>query len=132
MNLNCAKIYQKSNENCPVLKDRDAMRETFSSNQLGIDGDRGTTLGMNIYVLPALLQSQVSVSPPKMNAPDSIENENCQVLEEITLLGRLIGKGSQSDYVPDIILSANDDKEDLYPGASNNCSYSVVNIHASQ
>ncbi|XP_055929795.1 protein OSCP1-like [Argiope bruennichi] len=131
-NVDYAKNNLKNNANSPVSQIKDPIQELLSYRRLEIDGDRGIELGKNIYVQPNSLQSKDSVSSAKITADHSLENENCQALEEITLLGRLIGKCNQSDFVPEIKLSANDDKEEQYYGNDIKDNCSVVNINASQ
>ncbi|GFT87754.1 uncharacterized protein TNCV_4001001 [Trichonephila clavipes] len=118
----CYMITHKSNDSIPVSN---IQNEILPLNRFEIHGDRGTTLGTNIYVQSASLQSKTTDSSPQTIAADSIETDNCQALEEITLLGRLIGKYNQSDYVPEIMLCASEEKEEPYHGAGNkeNCSF---------
>ncbi|GFR01464.1 protein OSCP1 [Trichonephila clavata] len=128
-NANSTKITHTSNDNIPVSN---IQNEILPLNRFEIYGDRGTTLGTNIYVQSASLQSKPTDSSPEIIAADSIETDNCQALEEITLLGRLIGKYNQSDFVPEIMLCATEEKEEPYHGAGNKENCSFVSINASQ
>ncbi|XP_054712365.1 protein OSCP1-like [Uloborus diversus] len=115
--------------------ENDAKNNAFV-NCLMFDGDRIIDLGSNIYMKSALLDASENKSPVDYSLPLSKEDENTEktnveALEELSLLGRLIGKYSQSLNAPEIILATTDEENvnDVHDtSVTDNCSY--VNINA--
>ncbi|KAG8198304.1 hypothetical protein JTE90_021558 [Oedothorax gibbosus] len=129
---NLEKVKSKYKEHASSLEGKGTLQNVSSENRFDLDGKRGICLGTNIYMQSSLIQtSQEQDSSTMKSAATSIELENPQVVEEITLLGRLIGKLGSHDFVPEIILSTNEEEE-FCPETSTKENCSFVNIDATQ
>ncbi|XP_035222996.1 protein OSCP1-like isoform X1 [Stegodyphus dumicola] len=109
----------------------------FPLHSLAFDGDRGTVLGKNIYdksTAEHQRKASKSILSQSVSIMDNIQrngSENFQAVEELSLLGRLIGKCTQANHIPEITLSCDEDIEDVHSAVvKDSCSF--VSIDASQ
>uniref|UniRef100_A0A2L2YGU6 Protein OSCP1 n=2 Tax=Parasteatoda tepidariorum TaxID=114398 RepID=A0A2L2YGU6_PARTP len=75
------------------------------------DGNRGISLGTNIYIKSAAMFPGLDKeNDSDMNHKECNDSGKYHALEEVTLLNRLIGNSSQSEFVPDLLFASIDEE----------------------